>query len=75
MGAPGMEKLTKKDADTFRAFLTIVRKGKFEVQGEAMVQLGGMFQWAAGMEKKIEATVFELEAMKKAQAGTDKDAV
>lgn len=67
-----MDRLTKKDADTFRAFFTLVRKGKFEVQGEAIVQMGNLFQWASTLEKKIEATILEIEKpSRKDLGGTD----
>lgn len=57
----GVEKLTKKDAEAFRAFFSIIQKGKFEVQGEALTKFGALFQWASTLDKKIEATIFESE--------------
>jgi hypothetical protein len=52
-----MEKLTKSDADLCRAFRSIVLKGKFEVQGEALSKVGSLFRWFSDLDKRIEETL------------------
>lgn len=53
----GIERLSKRDADLCRAFRAIILKGKFEVQGEAMTQVGAMFRWFQDLDKRIEETL------------------
>jgi hypothetical protein len=52
-----LEKLTKSDADLCRAFRSIVLKGKFEVQGEALAKVGSLFRWFSDLDKRIEETL------------------
>ena len=53
-----MEGLTRSDIETFKAFLALVKKGKFSVQGEALQRMGGFFAWAENLPRKMEATLF-----------------
>jgi len=49
--------LEKRDADLCRAFISIVKKGKFEIQGEALQQVGSLMSWFSTLDKKIEETL------------------
>jgi hypothetical protein len=57
MLTPAVNKLEKKDADICRAFKAVVLKGKFEVQGEALAQVGAFFRWFSDLDKRIEETL------------------
>lgn len=55
--AGAVERLTKKDADICRALRAVILKGKFEVQGEAMRQVGLLFSWLSDLDRRIEETL------------------
>lgn len=57
MQGPIIEKLTKRDADLCRALRAVVLKGKYEVQGEALTQVGALFSWLSILDKRIEKTL------------------
>lgn len=50
-------KLDKKDVELCRAMKAIISKGKFEIQGEALTQVGALFKWFADLDKRIEETI------------------
>lgn len=55
--SPAFPKLTKQDADLCRALQAIVKKGKFEFQGEALAKAGAIFRWFQDLDKRIEASI------------------
>jgi hypothetical protein len=57
MLTPVIEKLTKRDAEMCRAFKSIIHKGKFEVQGDALTKVGAFFKWFDDLDKRIEKTL------------------
>jgi hypothetical protein len=57
MMAGTVERLTKKDADICRALRSVILKGKFEVQGDAMRQVGLLFSWFSDLDRRIEETL------------------
>lgn len=58
-------KFTTKDVGLARALRSIVHAGKYEIQGQALVQAGVVFHWLDMLDKKIEATVKEPPATKR----------
>lgn len=50
-------KLDKKDVELCRAMKAIINKGKFEIQGEALTQVGALFKWFSDLDKRIEETI------------------
>lgn len=65
-----VEKLNQKDAELYRAFFQLVKKGKFDIQGEAIEKMGALFKWASTLDKKIEATL-EDEKPKRKSVGVE----
>lgn len=54
-----------KDLNYFKAFKSIVLKGKFEAQGEALAQVGALFQWFNSLEQKIETSMQPKKTIRK----------
>lgn len=50
-----------KDLQMFRAFKAVVMKAKFEVQGEALTQVGALFSWFNSLEGKIDSATKPVE--------------
>lgn len=55
----------QKDISYFKAFKAVVLKGKFETQGEALAQVGALFQWFNSLEAKIENSMKQPESKPK----------
>lgn len=53
-----------KDLQLYRAFKAVVMKAKFEVQGEALTQVGALFTWFNSLEGKIDEATKHLEQVK-----------
>lgn len=47
----------KNDLNYYKAFKAVVMRAKFETQGEALIQVGALFQWFNSLENKIDAQV------------------
>lgn len=58
---PVYNRLSKEDITICRAFMAIVKQGKFEIKGEALQQCGALFKWANDLEKRIELTITPVE--------------
>ena len=54
-----------KDIMYFKSFKAVVMKAKFETQGEALTQVGALFQWFNTLEGKIESVVNPPKAVEK----------
>lgn len=54
---PVYNRLSKEDITICRAFMAIVKQGKFEIKGEALQQCGALFKWASDLEKRIELSI------------------
>lgn len=52
-----IQKLNRSDVEICKAFKTIVSKGKFEIQGEALMKVGAIFKWFEELDKRIEETI------------------
>lgn len=57
MLTPVIDKLNKRDVEMCRAFKGIIHKGKFEIQGEALMKVGAFFKWFEDLDKRIEETL------------------
>lgn len=51
----------KNDLNLYKAFKAIVMKAKFETQGEALIQVGALFQWFNTLESKIHSEINQIE--------------
>lgn len=51
----------KNDLNYYKAFKAVVMKAKFETQGEALTQVGALFQWFNSLENKIDSQVNPVE--------------
>lgn len=51
----------KNDLNYYKAFKAIVMKAKFETQGDALIQVGALFQWFNSLESKIDSQVYSEE--------------
>lgn len=49
-----------KDAELCKGFRSIIAKGSFEVQGEAVTRVAAFFRWFETLDKRIEETVREV---------------
>ena len=47
----------KNDLNYYKAFKAVVMRAKFETQGDALVQVGALFQWSNSLEGKINSQV------------------
>jgi|WetSurSiteA1Bulk_404760.scaffolds.fasta_scaffold135782_2 hypothetical protein len=50
--------LTIEDIAMYKAFKTIVKKGRFEISGEAIIVSGKLFTWFENLEKEIESQAY-----------------
>jgi hypothetical protein len=57
MEGPTYTKLEPRDVDLCRAFLSVVKQGKFEIKGDAVSQVGMLFKWFNDLDKRIEETI------------------
>lgn len=54
---PVYKKFNKEDISLCRAFIAMVKQGKFDIKGEALQQCGALFKWASDLEKRIELSI------------------
>lgn len=58
---------TKDDEIKYKAFKKVLAKGKFEVQGEAVILMASLFNWFNYLETKIVEK--KVEPIKKPKSG------
>lgn len=62
---------TKDDELKFQAFKRVLAKGKFEVAGEAVIQMASLFNWFYMLETKIKEK--KVEPIPKIKSGPIKN--
>lgn len=58
---------TKDDEAKYKAFKKVLAKGKFEVQGEAVILMASLFNWFNSLDAKIIEK--KVEQIKKPKSG------
>lgn len=50
--------LTTEDLGKYKAFKAIIKRGRFEIAGEAVSVSGLLFTWFDNLEKEIEKQIY-----------------